>query len=274
MPLYVQKPQIGLPRGPYVSSSNYLASLATDFFDPRDLSFRQLKYGQSPSSISSLITKENGSAGKLARFVTAGGGSFEGVRIGGNSDYTSTTQSWFLVIDSVKPASGNPACIINKFGVPSSGPGFGLHIDTSGIITLFSKNASFAQTTITDSKSYSGLTFIAFSISPSTMLMSINGSTCSGSTVSSYSLPTTQQLSLADSSDSYWTTFIGGVYAIFGWNGIALSLSQLHSLSVNPWQLFSSPVYYLPLSGAISPTIYEFQSLSRGVGRGIARGIA
>ena len=59
--------------------------------------------------------------------------------------------------------------------------------------------------------------------------------------------------------------------------GRGLSDAEAYSRYVNRWSLFTAPkgVMLSDFSGAApSPTIYEFQSFSRGVGRGIARGIA
>ena len=55
----------------------------------------------------------------------------------------------------------------------------------------------------------------------------------------------------------------------------SLSSAEIISLWQNPWQVFVPAATYLSLGAAPpAPTIYEFQSFSRGVGRGIARGIA
>lgn len=56
----------------------------------------------------------------------------------------------------------------------------------------------------------------------------------------------------------------------------AIRDSEWLSLIQNPWQIFLQTYSYVPASAVTPPvtTIYEFQSFSRGVGRGIARGIA
>lgn len=67
----------------------------------------------------------------------------------------------------------------------------------------------------------------------------------------------------------------GKYFLHYIWNR-ALSKSEVESISANPYQIFAPlSLVYLP-TGAAPPvtTIYEFQSLNRGVGRGIARGIA
>ena len=71
------------------------------------------------------------------------------------------------------------------------------------------------------------------------------------------------------------TKLNGNIYLTALWSRV-LSDSEITSFSNNPWQIFapSSLAYLSSSAEPPAPTIYEFQSFSRGVGRGIARGIA
>lgn len=71
------------------------------------------------------------------------------------------------------------------------------------------------------------------------------------------------------------TKLNGNIYLAVLWSRV-LSDNEIASFSANPWQIFAPSYSMLLASGAAPPasTIYEFNSLNRGVGRGIARGIA
>jgi len=87
---------------------------------------------------------------------------------------------------------------------------------------------------------------------------------------------TVSQARLFRRTDSYPNPAANGTQcSFFGVWARALTQKEIASVNENPYQLLSVPSKYLIYPGETpATTIYEFQSFSRGVGRGIARGIA
>ena len=86
---------------------------------------------------------------------------------------------------------------------------------------------------------------------------------------------TAERLDIAKYGSTGTSNWIGTISLSTLWSR-RLTDDELVAWTRNPWQIFApSSSTYLSLGAAPpAPTIYEFQSFSRGVGRGIARGIA
>lgn len=87
---------------------------------------------------------------------------------------------------------------------------------------------------------------------------------------------TMSEVRLFSRTDGYPNTADNGTQcSFFGVWSRALTQKEIIAVRQNPYQLLSksSKTLFYP-DAAPAPTIYEFQSLNRGVGRGIARGIA
>jgi hypothetical protein len=242
MPRYLSYPSVGQPQGAYVPASGGLATGMTDLFDARDLSFRQLLLGRSPSYISTTVTKTTGKNGVIAKFSGSAPavGNADAVRIGAASDYQSLSQSWLVIANITLPS--DQAVIIGKSETIGSNNGWGCYVNSASQFGLFTKNGAgaSAEANFTLSLPNPGFAAIVISLSPTKSILSINGKIASVSNVGAFTNASANSLFFGDSPDSFWRTFAGGIYAVAGWNGYSLGESECKKLSLNPWQIFAT----------------------------------
>jgi hypothetical protein len=274
--IYRKKIWTSQPQGPaQINWSNPLTAGLTDWIDLRPLIARsELPTGKNVTSQASAITKYLGPGGIGLRFP---GYTTDGkLAVGGNSDYTQQSQSWVVICSAIGlAASGvNGNILLSKHDSTSSANGYTFFCDST-TVAIERKGSSSATASI----SFDALKFpvvaSGFSFDNSFFRVSANGRISTNATSPATTFTTSQPLNIGDSADSFWNSFDGVIYAVFGWVGTTLAPTQLAEVTRNPWQLFAPSSMYFPVSAeAPASTIYEFQTFGRGVGRGIARGIA
>jgi len=241
--IYSKKIWTSQPQGPsQINWGNPLTAGLTDWIDLRPLIARSaLPTGKNISSQASAITSSAGPGGVGLRFP---GGTTNGrLTVGGNTDYIEGTQSW-LIIASVRSLANSAVTsnvLLSKHDPSSSKKGFSFYCDSSGS-GLFLANATTGAGTA--AISFDPLKFpvcvFGGSLNPSSFRVAANGRVSADvTTPASFFINSDFPLNIGDSVDSYWNTFDGVIYAVFGWVGTALAPTQLAEVTRNPWQLFA-----------------------------------
>ena len=251
--IYRKKIWTSQPQGPaQINWGNPLTAGLTDWIDLRPLIARSaLPTGKNVTSQASAIIKSPGPGGIGLKFP---GGTTDGkLSVGSGPDYTQTNQSWVVVCSPRALSDGvnNSNILLSKHDPSGSIKGFTFICDLIGV----GAQIKGATTSISNSISLSfdslksPVCAFAFSFSPSFFRVAANGKVSTDAASPSFSINVDFPLNIGDSPDSFWNTFDGVIYAVFGWVGTALAPTQLAEVTRNPWQLFApSTVTVVPQS--------------------------